>query len=302
MRRIFKLWGAVMAVTVLLSAIATTGLGLDLENSTSIDARAPTLSGCFGRNKDGKDQSWNLEKCTYKQFGNRDTILLVGDSTAASLADGMIAAARELNFSLVVLPSSGYLFATRQPYSYERCNSFATDAQNLIGKIRPKILVVTAFLSRMDLDDRRVRLPDGSLPKSLEERLRATMFAIEEQLVLVRESQPEIPVIVVGEIPTIQFALPSLIFDQSVNRTVSREELGFKRQQEYLKRLKQMVLSIPGARFLDVTESFCDRKRCSAISMSGEMLYMDSYHLNPSGSILLMPQLLSSLDDSIQPA
>jgi len=300
MRRILKLWGAVTMATVLLSVIATTGLGLDIEDSASIDLRAPTLSGCFGRNKDGEDQPWNLARCTYKQVGNQGTILLVGDSTAASLADGLISAARELNHSITVLPSRGCLFAARQPFSYEWCMSFTSDAQSLIDEIQPKILVVTAFLSRMDLEDRRVRLPDGSLPKSPEDRLRAVMLAIQEQLVVVRDRQRDIPIVFVGEIPTIQFARPSLIFDRSDNRTVNRADFGFKRQQEYLTRLKQMVSSIEHVGFLDLTESFCDSKQCSAISKSGEMLYMDSYHLNPNGSESIVPQLLTILNLFIQ--
>lgn len=297
---IFRLWGVTFILVILLSLVARTGLGLEMENLTSVDTRAPTLSGCFGNDKNGNDQKWSLAKCTFTRIGAQESILLVGDSTAASLADGVIAAARKLDRSVIVFPSRGCLFATRQPYTYEWCESYSSESQELIEETEPEVLVVTAYLSRMDLEDRRIRLPDGSLPSSREERLQAVILAVREKLVLFRKQRPETPIIVVGEIPTIQFSsLPTLFFDRSGNRTVDRETMGFKRQQEYLMRLKQMVSSIENVRFLDLTESFCDKSQCSAISKNGEMLYMDSYHLNPNGSKLLVPQLLAILKLSI---
>lgn len=301
MRFIVKLWSTCLIVTVVLSLIAGTGLGLKMEDSTSFDNRAPTLSGCFGNNQDDENQPWSLAKCTYPTRGAHGTILVVGDSTAASLADGAIAAAHQLNRSVVVFPSRGCLFAARQPYSYEWCGSYSTEAQQLIDESRPEILVITAYLSRMDLEDRRVRLPDGSLPKSREDRLQAVMLAVREQIVLARERRPRMPIIVVGEIPTVNFSpYPTLLFDRSGTRAVTRQSAGFKRQQEYLRRLKQVTSSIEGVTFLDITETFCDDRNCSAVSPDGELLYMDSYHLNPDGSELLVPQLLLILDSLIR--
>lgn len=301
MRSVSKLWGASLILPILLSLVAGTGLGLESGDSISVDTSAPTRSGCFGHGRDGHDQPWSLARCTFALMGAQGTILLVGDSTAASLADGAIAAAHKLDRSIIVFPSRGCLFAARQPYSYEWCDSYSMEAEELIEELEPEILMFTAYLSRMDLEDRRIRLPDGSLPTSREERIRAVMLAIGEQLVLARKQQPGMPIIVVGEVPTVQFSpRPTLLFDRSGTREVNRESMGFKRQQEYVRRLKQITSSIEGVRFLDITETFCDEQQCSAISKSGELLYMDSYHLNPNGSKLLVPQLMSILDLSIQ--
>lgn len=293
MKSILKLWSACLILTVGLSLVAGTGLGLEVKDSTSLDSRAPTLSGCFGRDKDGEEQRWSLAKCTFPTPGARSTILVVGDSTAASLADGAIAAAHKLNRSVVVFPSRGCLFAARQPNSYEWCSSYSKEAQELIEESEPEILLISAYLSRMDIEDRRIRLPDGSMPTSREARLQAAILAVREQLVLTREQRPGMPIIVVGEIPTVQFSLrPSLLFRRSEIRAVSRDSESFKRQQEYLARLKQTTSSIEGVTFLDLTDIFCDVKNCSALSPDGELLYLDSYHLNPAGSELLVPQLM----------
>jgi len=288
--------GAIWLVTLVVLSLcfvgSRTGLGLTDRSFMSEDTRAPTKSGCFGKNDVGVDNIWSQEACTYGLTSATRTIVLVGDSTAASLADGAIAALKNLEIRLIVFPSRGCPFTTRQPYSYEWCSTYFMDALKLLRRINPDGVIVSGYLSRMDLEDRRIPNADGSLPETLTERLNSTVTSFSEALSVLTMEFPSAAVLVVHEIPTIPIGRrPTVLFDRSTKAEISRNSGSFRRQSEYVAAVNQEVRRYYQISTLDPQSSLCGLRICSAKTMDNRWLYMDSYHLNPTGSLLFAPAI-----------
>jgi len=292
MTRVIAIWLVTLVVLTFSFVLSRTGLGLTDRSIKIDDTRAPTRSGCFGRNDTGVDNTWSQEACTYGSTNSLRTIVLVGDSTAASLSDGVIAAINDLDIRLIVFPSRGCPFATRQPYSYEWCTTFFADAMNLLRKVNPDGLIISNYLSRMDLEDRRIPNADGSLPETLTERLNSTVTAFSEALSIFAEEFPSAAVLIVHEIPKISVARkPTVLFDRSTKAEVIRNSRSLLRQNEYIAAINQVMRTHKQISALDPQSLLCNPKICSAKTIDGRLLYLDDYHLNPTGSLLFAPSI-----------
>ncbi len=301
-RRVFWVWTGLAVFIAALFRISTTGLGLELPPGQFADMRAPTIAGCFGSDFAGRNNEWSLSRCTFGVEGSIGKLLVVGDSTAASMSDGVIEAARRFNFSVIVFPSQGCSFMVRQPYTYEWCADYYRQAQNLIESLQPNGLVISNYLSRMDIEDRRVPLPSGALPESKNARLNSTIMSFEEGIIETQQSHSKMPILIIHEVPTIQINLkPSLLFNRSREASINKKSPSYLRQREYVDAVNFVVKGFGVISVLDPSIELCSKQSCSARSPKGIFYYMDSYHLNPIGARLLSPKVsewISSLGDS----
>lgn len=278
------MWILALTSLPVMSAVSSTRLGLDFYQEASIDTRLPTISGCFGRNEDGEENTWSQELCTFGFRGSENRLLIVGDSTVASMTDGVVAAASGIDIEIVAFPSRGCTFTSRFPYSYEWCDEYFTRAIDLTSRLQPKGIIVSNYLSRMDLPDRRIRLANGELPQSLQQRLDSTIESLNEALVSVRRLVPDVPILIIQEVPNIPFRRPSVLFDKSESPTVDRNSRGYLRQREYMTAVERMARTFSNVSVVNPETVLCRQSLCSAKSPNGRWLYMDSYHLNPRGS------------------
>ena len=285
-RRLVLVWLATLILVVAVGVVSGNGLGLRVQKSEVIDERLPTVAGCFGT-KEGESVEWNRQLCTFGPTSAVGDLLIVGDSTVASMADGLYRAALKRNLRVVVYPSRGCTFTTRYPYSYTWCSSYFKSSIELLKDVKPVGLIVSNYLSRMDLPDRRIPTLENVLPESRDARLLSTVLSFEEAVREVRTINPELPILIVHEIPVISVMKPSLLFDRSTNLTIQLQQRSYQRQREYIKTVESVLQKFDGLSYLDTAKTFCDSTRCSARDKTGIVLYMDSYHLNPSGSFLL---------------
>ena len=286
-RRALLLWVAVVAALPALMMVSSTKLGLNLVDEILVDSRLPTLSGCFGRDENDRENSWRQNLCTFGTKNAGRKIVIVGDSTVASITDGVVAAAASEEISVISFPSRGCTFTSRFPHSYSWCKDYFQNAIDLIATVRPDGLIISNYLSRMDLSDRRIPFSNGQLPQSRQQRLESTIFSLREALLSAREVVSEVPILVVHEVPYIPFRRPSILFNRASRPQVSRDSRSYRRQLEYISEVKQVVSEFENISTLNPEKFICGTSSCSAKAADGQWLYMDSYHLNPRGSSLL---------------
>lgn len=288
LRRMALLWLSAFLGVLLIYQLAEQGLNLERQDSPSADMRAVTQSGCFGRSSLGIDNKWSLPKCTFGSTQNRlGTVLVLGDSTAASLSDGAISAGDDMGLSIVVFPSRGCPFAMRQPYTYTWCVNYLEDSLELATDLKPRAIIISNYLSRMDIEDRRIPFPDGDLPQSKDERLQSAVQSVQDALIRLHDMFPTTPILYVHEIPLIPLFQQPTLLRRVPKLSIHRNSPSFQRQMIYIRSVEARSERFSRITFLNPSSLFCGRVSCSAVSTDGRVLYMDSYHLNPEGSAVL---------------
>lgn len=299
LRRAVILWGITISVIPVLFALSASGLGIQYSQEEITDSRLPTVAGCFGRQNNGSDNSWDRERCTFGVQNSRNVLLIVGDSTVASMTDGIVAAAAGLDVAIVAFPSRGCSFTSRAPHSYEWCVDYFQESINLAMEISPVGVIISNYLSRMDLNDRRIPLADGKLPDSRQQRLDSTVQALNEAIWSLRRISQNLPILIVHEVPTIPFRRPSILLDRSDSPSLNKESRAFLRQQDYILAVEELMKSYTNIAAINPETVFCNDSQCSSVTLSGAPLYMDSYHLNPRGSMLLTGQFKKWIVDEL---
>lgn len=226
-------------------------------------------------------------------------LLVLGDSTAASLSDGVILAGEDLGFSIVVFPSRGCPFAARQPYSYTWCGDFYEDSLKLATNLKPRAIIISNYLSRMDIDDRRIPFPNGDLPRKKDERLQSAVQSVHDALLRLHSAFPTTPTLYVHEIPTIPLVQQPTLLRRVSEPSIRRSSPSFRRQISYITAVEAKSESYPNITFLNPSSLLCGSLSCSAVSTDGINLYMDSYHLNPQGSAVLAEPIKSFLRKTV---
>ena len=290
LRRALVVWLLTLGSIPALFVVSLTSLGLHYDQEVFVDSRLPTISGCFGRSEVGIENTWSQDLCTFGSPGSQRSLLIVGDSTVASMIDGLVSATADLDMEIVAYPSRGCTFTARFPHSYKWCSDYFEKSIELISKIRPKGLIISNYLSRMDLPDRRIPLINGELPQSRQQRLESTIDSLTEALLTARQLMPETPILIIHEIPTVPFRRPSVLFNQAAFPVVDEKSRSYLRQREYISAVERVATTFSNVSVIDPKSVLCRRSICSAKTSDDMWLYMDSYHLNPRGSSLLSGQ------------
>ena len=216
----------------------------------------------------------SLDDCWFRTDGAEGWILLAGDSHAAHLSDGVIAAAHERGLDVFSLTGGGCPFL-RQPVgesAVPNCDEMNRAVWELIVSEDPP---------------RAVILGDKGLYPGAD----ATVVAIEEQ---------GIPVVWMRDVPRwaplddVTQSLPctggALNFDCSFSREDVEEFSRENRDAE-----TQFLASRPDLVTVDAWSHYCDSAVCSPIQ-GGVLEYFDNEHINRLGSERLEPLMTEALD------
>ena len=140
--------GAMAVVAMVGFAGASSGFAWrfpDFEQRTAIPRTAEQWRDgvCFlGTNQSPKD--WNLESCTLTR-GNKDDMLLWGEFFAAHYVPGLLANEREILYNIIEYTSAGCPPVIQyHSYSLPNCEQFNKRAIELIEKVRPRIVILSA--------------------------------------------------------------------------------------------------------------------------------------------------------------
>jgi hypothetical protein len=232
------------------------------------------------------------------------SVLLVGDSQAYALADGLIAASTDLGFSTQVASRTGcpFLGAPSSGAHDIPCKAWQADVLAYAKTQRPAAVVIanrsTGYV-HPELRWRTVARADGGRATSIDEAARLYRSALDKVL---RELTAEgIPVVVIDSIPDMKgyvdrTSLAAQAFG-AADYGKPRQRLSDQRAPA-LEVEQALATEVTGVTLVDPFPALCDDRQCWA-RRSGEPRYQDEQHLSVPGSMLLRTSLRDGLERAL---
>lgn len=285
--------GAVASIAVVSLAATVVGAGAENQWGQTLPTTTPNgiayTSGCHAV------PTPNIESCTFRATGASDgTIVLVGDSHAASLADGVVKAGNDLGYDVVVYTNNLCPFI--EVDTTTDCEERREQAMGMIRDVEPIAVVVahnsTAYRAAAEGSRPAVRSSDGSFAPTREavdllwgDGLAATRTRLDDLGARLVSIDP-VPVHG-GEV-----AHPTLLRRQPDPLTLDRDVYDAYRGTTAA--IEHAAVA-PG-HWIDLSDLLCVEDVCRTSSIDGTSLYFNGSHLNRTGSLFLANELASELD------
>ena len=257
------------------------------------------------------DKSFNPDKCTWNGALDKGNVLLVGDSQAYALADGVIDAASSLKLSTTVSSKSacpfienGYLW---QPE--KSCEDWQVQLIDYAIRTQPSVVVIanrsSGYVNKEWGWVTLSKNPEGSPATSSIEAAKIWEQAI---LAISQRLRAEgIGVLVINPIPDVNNRA-----DSGGGATIIRDILGWtapdmiqatraqaEQARELALKAEQAASSnSEGPKLFDPIPVLCDLSECPKFK-NGESLYLDWGHLTREGAILLSPALRIAIQEAV---
>lgn len=257
--------------------IATLGVALIAERTVHFAWGQPWSMGAHAAMQRGCDeQPVNFEVCTWGSDVSRGSVLVVGDSQAWALADGVIASAQSLGLSTTVATMNGCPFmepATAALLAGDACAASIGRTLDYIRRRKSNVLVI----ANSELYD--ARSLDGY------RRLFTIMPPGPRHVVIVRQPPGGDP---------LSGRRSILVNLSGPNRTTPAVPPA--------PGLTAVLADLSGsADVLDPRETLCSGGICD-VAADGHELYSNSNHLSVAGAMRLRPQLARSIEVGLRPA
>ena len=273
---------------------ASTAYGLKSQSLTSATGSWAYLADC-----QATEPIFPTDTCFIKNGDATETVLLIGDSQAGSISDGVKAASESLGINFAVWYNDGCPVFPRPTLERDDCESFLNALPDLIQRLSPSVIIVankstlytTGGAQRGGLT---ISNQDGQIPKTYSEAIQMWIQGLETQF----RSDLFIgtKVILAQQVPTSKPVSPTLInrnqtdYSFSINSDQDRNQL-IKNEKSALSEFKNVTI-------FDPADSICPKGSCIVVE-NGQNLYSDEFHLSPAGSLRLQQQLASVLKETL---
>jgi hypothetical protein len=231
------------------------------------------------------------DRCSHSVEQPQGTVLLIGDSQAGSISDGVFSATELLNLNFVVWYNDGCPIFPRPTVERSDCPDFQKSIPELISFINPDLIVVANKASLYGMGGVQhgglsIKNADGSTPDTYSETIQMWTDGIQE--IFSSASFINSKILYVQQVPTSKPTSPTLIRKTSSNST---SDLSFSSNRNEIVQAEEQALS----GFNDVTlfnpaDYLCPNNRCSA-SKDENSIYSDENHLSPYGAQMLAPSI-----------
>jgi hypothetical protein len=227
------------------------------------------------------------DRCRWSTPGATGSVLLVGDSQAWALADGVIAAAESLGLDTIVAAHSNCGFASPEAAAASADPTF----------MRPECAATSRALLQFAQTNKPtvVVVANHAIAHAAVHR---ASWSAGVAAAVQRFRAAGIGVMLVGAMP---------IADEDANRTAllvrpSGDRFTLAVAQRDLRRDANEATHViardnPGTAVFDPGEVLCDAERCY-IARGGTQFYADKIHLSRPGALLLVPALRESLEQA----
>lgn len=280
--------------------IAATALGLQLASAIGLLICSLFTFGLSKPIPQGATGSWAYkagcqmtktpfpaQKCSSLVGQSQGTILLLGDSQAGSLSDGVLKAAEALNLDFVVWYNDGCPIFPRPTEERFDCLDYQNSIPTIVSVVKPDILVVANKASLYGMGGAQggglsIRNEDGSIPDTYSETIEMWGKGINK----VFQTNPyrDLNILYFQQVPPSHPTLPTLLrrsisnasFDLGISS--SRNEI-VDIEKNALRESKNVVI-------FDPSKVLCPKNRCAS-TVNGHSLYSDENHLSPYGSLYL---------------
>jgi len=285
------------AILVVLScgiyALTFTGLGLQAsatESGLGLTTQYE-LGGCYDEPVVLSDV---LKFCTNVTDSKFLDVLLIGDSQAPSISDGVFSAGRKLGLVVAGVGLAGCPFAATTPLSGgDKCSGFQALYLDLILKLKPRIVIVAqrtdGYISQFE-EWPQVAFPmqDGSIPRTIDEQRGSLLYSYKAAVSKI--SDLPLKVIIFAETRRVVMP-PQTLFDEFTgNNSDNRISIVKQNNQirdELLIDMKDEYKNIQNVLVVDASSELCNTELYCPAVVEGVLRYRDSFHLNSIGSASL---------------
>ncbi len=273
---------------------ATTAYGLNLETSTGATGSWAYKAGC-----QATEQVFPIETCLVKGDDTTNTVLLIGDSQAGAISDGVKAATEMMGISFAVWYNDGCPVFPRPTLEREDCDPFLKALPDLISLLNPSVIVVankSTLYTTGGAQRGGLTIPkqDGQLPKTYSESIEMWIQGLQVQFNKAPFNEKQI--LLVQQVPTSKPISPTL-----VNRNQKNYRFNINSDQDRNQLIKDETSSLTKYRnvtLLDPARTICSNGSCK-VTDNGKTVYSDEFHLSPFGALLLKQQLTTALEKMI---
>ncbi|MDP9101767.1 MAG: acyltransferase, partial [Actinomycetota bacterium] len=257
-------WQPGLAELVRSSRTTTLGRALDCLATGTVPARAPA-------------------RCTRLVPGARGTVMLVGDSHADSLSDGVVSAGNRLGYDVALRAGRACPLTAISRFTTSqipRCPDYVDQVLKEIDRVRPALVVIahSSWEYEQELRGRTDPDPDATWARALlatVERIRASGASV----------------LLVQDVPRLGLRPQPCRFGavRPVECSVTRAAVA-ERQGAVASAERRALAGLHGVLTADPASVLCGPRACDAI-FGDRLLYADNQHLNTFGSLRLAPAL-----------
>ncbi len=222
-------------------------------------------------------QAFAQRRCTAREFPGNPYVLLVGDSHAAYLAEGLRPLLKEKLWNFGQLTFAGCRMFASAPGS-PRCQDLEQFTLNSIREIKPDVLVV--FLNFYLWSHARPN--SGNLADRYEEKIMARLSEL--------KASSATKIILIGQIPTWTEDLPRFLRDQFMkkhSRIPQRSLAGVNSVSLLWDRTLKTSAAERGVSYLSLRDSLCNQQGCLTTvgpDLKQDIIVWDKAHLSESGA------------------
>ena len=269
---------------------ASTAYGLKLQTQTGATGSWAYQAGC-----QVTEPIFPLNKCFLKSPNATETVLLIGDSQAGSISDGVKAASELLGVNFAVWYNDGCPVFSRPTLERGDCKPYLNALPGLIKSLNPSAIIVankSTLYTTGGAQRGGLTIPDkfGRIPSTYSEAIAAWTQGLEEQF----NSYPfqNSKILLIQQVPPSKPVSPTLInrnqenYNFSISADPDRNELV---NSEY-----STLSSFEYITFLDPADTICPKGSC-AVTKNGKTLYSDEFHLSQYGALLLKNQIMDAV-------
>ena len=277
-----------------------TGDGAITADTTTGDLRAQHVAvkaGCVNSDIDPVG-------CRFGPAQAKGTVLVLGDSQAYSLADGIINAATSLGYDTVVSSRTGCPFLGRPASGANElpCRPWQKQALDYALQSRPAAVVIanrSGGYVQPDLGWRTAATDDGKAASSAQQAGRLWEDGMAGVVGPLRAAG--IPVLIVSAVPEMpEFSDQRSLFAQAFgSRAYEVDRATWLKKRAPADRAEAAVAErFPGTVIVDPVPALCGFDACVS-AVDGVLRYQDETHLTVDGSLLLAPVVQAGLDQAL---
>jgi len=249
---------------------------------------------------EGVDTDVDPKRCSWGPRDPVGTVLVLGDSQAYALADGVIDAAEELGFRTLVSSRTGCPFLARPSTGGTDlpCAPWQRDAMSYAERTAPDVVVIanrSGGYVQPGLGWRMIQTASGGEPGDARQARASYADALTQTVEDLRSRG--IAVVIVGAVPEMtgysdQRSLLSGVLS-APPFTVSRRDSEDYRSGAF-KAEQQLATKDPAVVSFDPIPALCEDDTCAS-RVGDEILYQDETHLSVGGAMRLVSGLRSAL-------
>ena len=279
-----------------LDVLADSGLGLKVaEISVKGENSLATKLGCTF-----DDQQMVIGKsCKLTRSTNKSLVLLVGDSAAGAISDGVYLASKKAGLDFMVVYANSCPYQNKPILSRIGCAEFVHFREKLIDDLKPEVLVVANMSDLYVSANPQNGVPGntnsaGREPRNYSEALTFWIQNLEEKL---RRDLNAQNTVIILQPPLSNFTSPSLLLREPKKNQTRRSFSEFRDRivQEEIK----LFRNFPNITVFDPSKVLCDENMCTQF-INGTSLYYNARHLTIDGSKILSNGIYKSLVSALK--